>query len=506
VSDAAVPRPADALHRAGTDGLANLAASVIGGVVTLIMVLVVTRQRGPEGAGAFFVAIAVFAILSNIAELGADTGLLWSIPQALAAGRRDTLVRMLRIAFVPPVIASSLAAVALTFAAGPISSLAGSDSAETAAIVRGLAPFLPFSVVTTMALAATRGFGQMGPTIWIDRITRTLVQCAAVVLVAGHGGVALGMAYGAPQLLATGLAVMALRGLVAGPKRSTDAPEQPCASFSDALLTRQFWTFAAPRALSAGATILVEKADVLMVAGLVSTTAAGVYSATTRLAVIGTIGAVAVMQASQPIVSYLLARSRGDEARRIAQAATTWTVLVTWPVFGALALLAADVMPVFGTGFGDGRDALVVVAVGMLLVSSVGPSEVTLLMSGGSRRAMLNTLAALVVNVGANIVLIPHFGITGAAVAGALSLAVVNLAAVVQVHALLGFFPFARSWVIAATTVTLALAAGYGAAAVATGHATRIAVFALTGAVVYLPVVGLMRHRLELPSTRLATP
>jgi O-antigen/teichoic acid export membrane protein len=488
-----------AVRRAGADGLSNLVASLIGGMATLLMLLVVTRERGAAGAGAFFVASAVFAICSNVTELGADTGLLRSIPHDLVTGQRDRIIATLRIALVPPVAVASAVAAALLVAAGPVSGLLGSASTETTAILRGLACFLPFSVLSTLLLAATRGFGRMGPTIVIDRLTRTLLQCATVTLVVNQGGMSLGLAYGAPLLLAAGLSAVALRRLVAGTRKQPDGAGRLSSTAPDRALTREFWTFAGPRALTAGAQILIEKVDVLLVAGLGSITAAGLYSATTRLLAVGAIGATAVMQASQPVLTGLLARHRLDEVRRIAQAATTWTVLVTWPVYGACALLAADVLPLFGSGFGSARVALVVLAVGMLLASGVGPSEVTLLMAGGSRPALVNTLVGLALNVGLNVALIPHYGITGAAVAWTLSLAVTNAAAVIQVRSRLGFLPFAPSWAAAALQVALALGVGYGLATRATGHAARIGVLATAGAVVYLAAGWVLRRRLELP-------
>jgi O-antigen/teichoic acid export membrane protein len=72
-------------------------------------------------------------------------------------------------------------------------------------------------------------------------------------------------------------------------------------------------------------------------------------------------------------------------------------------------------------------------------------------MSGYSRLYAINTGVALVLNVGLNLALIPYLGISGAAIAWAVSIATTNLAAVVECRVLLGMRPFGRGYAVAAT-------------------------------------------------------
>jgi O-antigen/teichoic acid export membrane protein len=65
-----------------------------------------------------------------------------------------------------------------------------------------------------------------------------------------------------------------------------------------------------------------------------------------------------------------------------------------------------------------------------------------LLLSGHSRLYAANTAAALAANIGLNLVLVPRFGITGAAVAWAVSISITNLAALLQVRYAMGVRPF----------------------------------------------------------------
>jgi O-antigen/teichoic acid export membrane protein len=83
-------------------------------------------------------------------------------------------------------------------------------------------------------------------------------------------------------------------------------------------------------------------------------------------------------------------------------------------------------------------------------------------MSGRVALNMWDNLAALVLNVLLNLWLIPAYGIVGAAVAWAVSLAVVNVARVVQVRSLIHALPVSRGMVSGFLAGVAALGAGFG--------------------------------------------
>jgi O-antigen/teichoic acid export membrane protein len=110
---------------------------------------------------------------------------------------------------------------------------------------------------------------------------------------------------------------------------------------------------------------------------------------------------------------------------------------------------------------------------------------------------MWDNLAALVLNVLLNLWLIPAYGIVGAAVAWALSLAVVNAARVVQVKRLIGALPVSAGMAKGLAAGAAALGAGLLVRALLpAGFGTLVAGLAAI-AVVYLGAVlglGLSRE------------
>lgn len=122
-----------------------------------------------------------------------------------------------------------------------------------------------------------------------------------------------------------------------------------------------------------------------------------------------------------------------------------------------------------------------------MMSAAAGPCGTLLNMSGRVALSMIDNLAVLVGNIALNLVLIPRYGIVGAAVAWSVSLGAVNLTKFIQVRYVLGIRSVGSSWgktllaAIPATAVALGIAwvtDGWVAAALLGGPCV-IATFAI---------------------------
>jgi O-antigen/teichoic acid export membrane protein len=76
----------------------------------------------------------------------------------------------------------------------------------------------------------------------------------------------------------------------------------------------------------------------------------------------------------------------------------------------------------FGSAFTEGYPLLFILIIGVIARASVGPAESLLNMSGKQNICALLYAVTLAVNVGLNLVLIPRFGLMGAAFSTAFSM------------------------------------------------------------------------------------
>ena len=191
----------------------------------------------------------------------------------------------------------------------------------------------------------------------------------------------------------------------------------------------EFWRFTAPRACQGTFQVIILWLDVLLVGAIVSRHAAGVYGAVSKLAMVGTFALEGTRLAISPQVSALLARHEHHRTAVLYQTTTRWLMLAAWPLYLVFAIFPAVVLGIFGPRYAGGAGALAVLSLAMLVNLGTGNVTVVLLMGGKSSWGAINTGAALIVNIGLNLLLIPHLGILGAAIAWGASIVVDNVAA-----------------------------------------------------------------------------
>jgi O-antigen/teichoic acid export membrane protein len=490
--------------------LLNLATMVCGAVLTFGLTVLVSRWLQPGGAGALFELIALFTIASNTCEFGADTGLLRWISRARAVGGLDQVRRLVVIALLPVAVIGTAAAAAIWVAAPELARafLHGLPPGSGVVDIRIVAPLVPIGALSACLIDGARGFGLMWPYLAIEGLGKPAARVALVLaaLVAGLGlhGAVVGWAIPVAGGLAASALIFAgilrsevpvrvvrrvgprrrgaqgrafprlpwraasrhgISGLLRGAGRHRRPPGQ--ADDRRQRLGVEFWRFTAPRAFQGTFQVVILWLDILLVGAIVSRYAAGVYAAVSKLAMVGTFVLEGNRLAIGPQLSALLARREYDRAAALFQTATRWLVLASWPLYIALAIFPAVVLGIFGSRYTAGAAALAVLSLAMLVNLGTGNVTVVLLMGGKSSWSAINAGAALIVNIGLNLLLLPRIGILGAAIAWGASIIVDNVAAMIELRWVLGLAPFGPGYgLVAALTVGCFGAPGIAARAV----------------------------------------
>jgi O-antigen/teichoic acid export membrane protein len=439
--------------------MANLVGAGIAGIAGVGVTWLVARGLGPTQAGAFFAATAAFVLAGGVAKLGAPTSLVYWPARLRAGGQPHLLGACLRIGL-PPVAFAGLAIGAALWLGAPwlAAQTAGDASRHTAMAeqLRVLAAFLPLAVLTDAMLAASRGYRAMGPTVWLDRITRPALQVvgigalAVLTLYAPVPLAAYPLAWVAPYLPVALLAAYQLRRVHrrTAPRAADGAPRFRRAT--RLRLRRAFWRFAGPRAVATVAQLGLQRVDVLLVAALGGLGAAALYAVAGRFVVLGQLANQGISLAVQPRLAEALATGDRAGARVLYQTATGWLVLITWPLYLMVMVFAPLYLALFGEAYRDGGQIVAVLAAAMLLATGCGMVDMVLAMGGRTAWNLANVGLALAVAVALDLLLIPRLGALGAAIGLAAALAVNNLLPLAQISLSLRVHPFGRGTITAA--------------------------------------------------------
>jgi O-antigen/teichoic acid export membrane protein len=187
---------------------------------------------------------------------------------------------------------------------------------------------------------------------------------------------------------------------------------------------------------------LLNQMQTIMLGHFVSSSEVGIYSVALKVSGFVIIG----LEILLPIVAPLFAQFRAAHDNRSLEtlfgATTKWLCYSALVIFAGIVIFRIEVLHVFGKGFTAGSTILVILAVGQLINAATGPTGVLLTMTGRQKLELANIVSMVAVNFVLNLLLIPKLGMTGAAIAAAVSIATINGFKLVQVYMLFGFQAF----------------------------------------------------------------
>lgn len=495
------PGPAGAgLGGAARQGFANLVGVGIAAVAGFGLNIVITRGWSVREAGMFFAATSAFMIAASAARLGTDVGTVYFVSRYRTLGEKDRIRGTVLAGLLPVLAVGALLALAGWLAAPALARLTMPEAGPGAVTaLRILLAFVPLAALNDYALAACRGFGQMRPLLTVERLGRTLIQFVAVAVAAWLGlsaTSALPLAWAVPYLLAAAVALAWLGRLVRRAEREVTRPV-PVAE-----LAGPFWRFTGPRAVSSLAAIVVQRLDIVLLSALRGPADAAVYTAATRFLALGQLSSVALAGSVQHRLAAAFARDDRAEARQLYQAATGWLVLLSWPAYLIFAAFAAPMLALFGSGYGAGRRVVVLLALTMLVATGCGMVDMVLNMAGRTAWTFYNAMAGTVLNVVANVALIPAYGIVGAALAWTVSILVTNLVPLGQLWWSLRLHPFGRGTRAAMALALATLGVPLGVARLLDAPIGVLALVTALGAAAYLAGAWRWRTTLHLDALR----
>jgi O-antigen/teichoic acid export membrane protein len=245
--------------------------------------------------------------------------------------------------------------------------------------------------------------------------------------------------------------------------------------------------------------LALQRLDIVLITVLIGPAQAAIYTAATRFLVIGQFASTSIANAAQPRLAALLSLDDRSSTKAVYQATTAWIVLLTWPLYALCAVFADSILAIFGSGYGSGRTVTLILAGAMLVATACGMVDSLLNMAGRTSWTLANSVVALTLMVGLDLVLIPHLGILGAAIGWAAAIVANNVLPLIQLVLSLGLHPFGP-----ATLRAAALSAGcFGvlpaAARLISGQTYAGALAAVAGLGVFLALSWTWRTRLGLP-------
>lgn len=176
--------------------------------------------------------------------------------------------------------------------------------------------------------------------------------------------------------------------------------------------------------------ILLSKIDVIMLGKLMGDKAVAVYDTVVLLAFVVTLPFVALVKASEVVMQALV---RDKQEQQKYKKNLRLSIHLSLAVVLFILIAPKDILHIFGIEYIVGYRALIIMAVGYLLLCLLGTPIEVLNMNGQGKLSTLILVAIVGLNIALNTQLIPRYGLEGAAIATMTSLLLSKLLGLVIV-------------------------------------------------------------------------
>jgi len=401
---------------------------VSGMVVTYGFNFLVARFFGASALGAFTLATTIVTILAMLSRLGFDRAIVRLIAASISSGRKGAAAFQFRAGLVLLIALGSVLSIALYLAADFVA-VNGFAKPEQALVFRYAAPAVLLFSIGLYCAEALRGLKK----IWAFSTIRyvSIYAIAIPLLFLLRNSLE-------PSVLPTAVFTVAC-GIAAVIAVLLAWRAFPGFSRNAAVSLASMLAVSLPMLLSNSMGMVISWTDVLMLGRFVADDQIGVYSIALKLAFLTSIVLNAVNGVSTPKFAELHASGDLQRLARVIHQTTKLLFYTTVPILVVLILGGSYLLGLFGPEFTAGYVTLVILTLGQFVSAVSGPVANVLQMTGHERAFLGIVGLCAAINVVANSVLIPTFGILGAGIASAFSLTLNNVLCVVMIYRRLGF-------------------------------------------------------------------
>jgi len=400
-----------------------------------ILQLLITRSLGAGSFGVYSYGLTILSVVGTFARLGVTESIMRFVPEFDSNKRKQG--RYVTIAFCTTIIGSLIAAAALFMMASTINSYT-LDNPLFENVLQIFAILLPLQTLTQAVSNTFRAFEDAKYQIFIrDVLVPFLnITTVAVAIISGATIVGVSAAIAVAGFLSVCIGfILLFQKININVNIDTNKTE-----------LYGYYNFSIPLTLTAAGSLLYTNVDRLMVGYFLGDVEVGIYAISIGLATATGLVLSGLNQLFPPIASKLYSSNNRAELSTVFSTVTRWSFSLSLLPAILLFTYRIEVLSIFGPEFVAGSTVLSLFILAQVTRNAVGPSGYMLMMTGHQYVVLFNRWFLGVSNVIANYILILRMGFIGAAIASALTLALVNLLRLVEIWVLERYNPYTKRY------------------------------------------------------------
>ncbi|MDD5331708.1 MAG: flippase [Candidatus Nanoarchaeia archaeon] len=407
----------DGLKKISEGALIILVGTILAKLLGYAYRFIIART-GSETYGMISIGLATLGVLSVISTLGLDLAVTRYISYYQEKNQTERAVATLKSALKITTITSIFIGILLFLFSDQLANILF-HKAEVAIILKIFAFAIPLSTIRNIFLAATRGLKKIQYEIYSKSLSENILRIAftIIVIIMGYRLFGISVAY----VLA--ILISLVISFYFSEKNIPILKTNKTASMKKELLT-----YAIPLTIASIFLLIMVWTDTIMIGFFRTMSEVGIYNAVMPLSQLMHIFTTAFIALFLPIITELFAKNNLEEINQIYKTILKWVLIINLIILSLFLTFPSQILTIlFGPEYSIGATSLMILSVGAFLYSFALISFQILIIFKETKRIMFISIAATLINIILNYLLIPRMGINGASIATSISFLIFSI-------------------------------------------------------------------------------
>ncbi|WP_261131475.1 oligosaccharide flippase family protein [Bacillus sp. Marseille-Q3570] len=361
-------------------------------ILSLVFSYVCTKFYGAETFGVYVYAFTIVQIFMVFVKLGLDSGLMYSIPK--------NGYKHITLSFLVNLICSFLVILVFLFTIEDM-------------YFKYMVPLIWFLSVEQLFFSIYRSVGKIKEYYYINGLLSMVLRILLVIILYYISGkneysIAIGV------YISFFISVFIYFS-------------QHSSKFKKLVFDKKYLLYSLPLVLSTMTGMLINRVDLLMIGKMLTFKEVGIYQIIVQISNITAVLLMIFNTVFAPEIAKLYHQGKQTELTNLYSKATKILALFSLILTIFIILFTPILLPIFGSDFILGEQALIIRSLGQFVNIAVGGVWWMLSMTGSPKYQLYVNLFALLLNFILNLFLIPQYGINGAAFSSMVTIIIANI-------------------------------------------------------------------------------
>jgi len=400
-----------------------------GNINRYIYTALLARWVGIEYLGIYSLANAIMLIGEVIAKMGLETGVMRFISQLDNQKENIQIQKIIYSSLKMTIIFSIGILIIIIIASKSLVSLFNGAPLLRVVIII-FACIIPFNAITLVSAYATQGFKLLKYKVITTQVINPTILLISMVIAYRY--------FSLESVIIIPMVCVAIIGCLIILFLLKNISRIQFRKVVFAAIDKDLFKFSFPLMFVAILQTIMHWMDILMLGYFTDPISVGLYHPAARTAGLLQAVLLSFLSIYAPMISQLYAKKDSTAMSSLYKLVSRWLMTFSIPIAIIFISFSNKIMLLFGIEYISSANILIVLTLATFFQTISGAAGPILSMAGYTKIVFWNSMIAFILNIILNIILIPQYGIIGAAWATFISLLIIGVLRIIEVKKILG--------------------------------------------------------------------